>query len=62
MLHIKVATEYRGSASYICNYNLTIRTLICIILNVLPHARTLGEVRYIYIGSAADGVLAVLTN
>ena len=30
VLHIKVATEYRGSASYICEYNLTIRTLICI--------------------------------
>ena len=33
MLHIKVATEYRGSASFMCNYNPTIRTLICINLN-----------------------------
>jgi hypothetical protein len=62
MLHIKVATEYRGSASFMCNYNLTIRTLICINLNVLPEAWDLTSWGYIYIGSAADGVLIVLTN
>jgi len=33
MMQLKVATEYRGYVSYICNYNLTIRTLICINLN-----------------------------
>ena len=48
MMQLKVATEYRGSASFMCNYNLIIRTLICINLN----DPTLGmglDVRAIYI-------------
>jgi hypothetical protein len=90
-----VATEYRGSASYICNYNLNYKNTYMYHLKCyhptqepLPpctysihrlcsrwgkysvnHEEMIevsggkvgGCVGYMYIGSAADGVLGVLT-